>query len=285
MKKNLSIITINYNNFYGLKRTVESVISQTWKEFEFIIIDGGSTDDSAGYIRKIEEHLNYWISEPDKGIYNAMNKGINFAGGEYILFLNSGDCLADQLVLSDVFSRKNTEDFLYGDCMVTANETGELLRWKNPEMLKWSNAFNVVLNHQSMFIKKQLFHRDKYDETNYQIVSDWAYWFKHIIINGSSYYYIDRAISIYDTNGLSSQESARRCINDEKLFFYKQHADIIIPKLLELNKEQLTALNNYYKLNNNINSSLLLKSAFYLQSRIQGLLFLFRKYLRRILFR
>ena len=93
MNNKLSIITINYNNLEGLKRTVESVINQTSKEFEYIVIDGGSNDGSGAYIESKSEHIDYWVSEPDKGIYNAMNKGIAKASGEYLLFLNSGDHL------------------------------------------------------------------------------------------------------------------------------------------------------------------------------------------------
>jgi len=85
----LSIITINFNNLEGLKRTVESVIHQSWKEFEYIIIDGGSTDGSAEYIQEMNAHFDYWVSEPDRGIYHVMNEGILFYNGLFLLFLNS----------------------------------------------------------------------------------------------------------------------------------------------------------------------------------------------------
>src|SRR5690606_20733259 len=91
----LTIITINLNNLEGLKTTIESVLSQTWQEFEYIVIDGGSTDGGKEYIESQKTHLNYWVSEPDKGIYNAMNKGILKSSGKYLLFLNSGDHLYD----------------------------------------------------------------------------------------------------------------------------------------------------------------------------------------------
>src|SRR5688572_27521016 len=95
----ISIITINYNNLDGLKRTVDSVVNQTWQEFEYIVIDGGSTDGSGAYIESKSKHFHYWVSEPDKGIYNAMNKGIVKATGEYLLFLNSGDHFFNDTVL------------------------------------------------------------------------------------------------------------------------------------------------------------------------------------------
>ena len=89
----ISIITINYNNKSGLSRTIESVINQTYSNIQYIIIDGASTDGSKKIIKKYEHHISYWISEPDSGIYNAMNKGVDKAVGDYLLFLNSGDYL------------------------------------------------------------------------------------------------------------------------------------------------------------------------------------------------
>ena len=91
MKPKISIITINYNNFEGLKKTIKSVINQTWKDYEYIVIDGGSNDGSVEYLKSLDNTINFWVSEADNGVYHAMNKGINKANGEYLLFLNSGD--------------------------------------------------------------------------------------------------------------------------------------------------------------------------------------------------
>ena len=112
----ISIITINYNNLEGLKRTMESVVNQTWREFEYIVIDGGSTDRSAAYIASQSENIDYWVSEPDNGIYNAMNKGIAKATGEYLLFLNSGDSFYDANVLQNVSNFFNNDlSIIYGN--------------------------------------------------------------------------------------------------------------------------------------------------------------------------
>ncbi len=101
--KKVSVITINYNNAQGLQKTIDSVISQTFKDYEFIIIDGGSTDESVDIIRKNSGKISYWVSEKDGGIYNAQNKGAKKASGEYCLFLNSGDFLMDSQTLEKVF--------------------------------------------------------------------------------------------------------------------------------------------------------------------------------------
>ena len=114
----LTIITINYNNLEGLKRTVESVINQTWQEFEYIIIDGGSSDGSAEYIESQSGNIDYWVSEPDKGIYNAMNKGIVIATGEYLLFLNSGDHLLNNEGLQKAIIEVCNYDLVFFDIQI-----------------------------------------------------------------------------------------------------------------------------------------------------------------------
>ncbi|MGK0307850.1 MAG: glycosyltransferase involved in cell wall biosynthesis, partial [Urechidicola sp.] len=95
----ISIITINYNDAVGLKKTMASVLEQTYEDIEYIVIDGGSTDGSKAYIELYHKDLAYWVSEPDQGIYHAMNKGIDQATGDYLLFLNSGDWLVDNFVI------------------------------------------------------------------------------------------------------------------------------------------------------------------------------------------
>ena len=114
----LSIITINYNNRDGLQKTIESVVSQSFKDFEWIVIDGGSNDGSRELIERYAESISYWVSEPDKGIYNAMNKGIKASNGDYLLFLNSGDSLCDEYVIADFQKLSFTEDIISGNIIV-----------------------------------------------------------------------------------------------------------------------------------------------------------------------
>ena len=100
--KQISIITINYNNASGLEKTIRSVVEQTYNEYEYIIIDGASSDKSKEVIQEYQRYIDFWCSEKDSGIYNAMNKGIQKASGEYLLFLNSGDVLNNSAVLADI---------------------------------------------------------------------------------------------------------------------------------------------------------------------------------------
>ena len=109
MSIKISIITINYNDAKGLYKTIQSVINQSFDNYEFIIIDGGSTDDSLTIIDQYKTKIDYFISEPDTGVYNAMNKGIKIAKGEYLIFMNSGDGFYDENVLSKVTAFKETK--------------------------------------------------------------------------------------------------------------------------------------------------------------------------------
>ena len=115
-----SVITINYNNREGLKHTIDSVVCQTYTDFEFIIIDGGSTDGSVEIIREYEEHITYWVSEKDHGIYHAMNKGVAQAHGDYCIFMNSGDCFHSSYVLDSI--KEYQEDIICGK-VIKGNNT------------------------------------------------------------------------------------------------------------------------------------------------------------------
>ena len=108
-----SIITVNLNNACGLEDTIISVFNQTCHDYEFLIIDGGSTDNSRTIIEQYQNQINYWVSEPDNGIFNAMNKGIKASRGEYLIFMNSGDCFYNGKVLEDSLPYLGT-DFTIG---------------------------------------------------------------------------------------------------------------------------------------------------------------------------
>lgn len=201
----LSIITINYNNLSGLRKTVDSVLAQTWRDFEWIIIDGGSTDGSKELIEEIaarpDSQIAYWCSEPDKGIYNAMNKGICHAYGEYVQFLNSGDCLFSAKILQEVFSKKYDSDIIYGRCAF--GNTEEFVIPEMPTIITFAYLLRKSLCHPSTFIKRSLLFRNPYDE-KYRIVSDWKNW---VIwkIEGRSFEFVNNIISLFDTTGLSSK--------------------------------------------------------------------------------
>ena len=116
----ISVVTICYNAKNDLEKTILSVLSQTYQDIEYIIIDGGSTDGTVDIIHKYSERLFYWISEPDKGIYDAMNKGMDRATGSWINFMNAGDTFCDNEVIKNIFGYNDLSDYsvFYGDCYV-----------------------------------------------------------------------------------------------------------------------------------------------------------------------
>lgn len=198
----LSIITINYNNLEGLRRTVASVAAQTCMNFEYIVIDGGSTDGSREYI-KTAPRIDSWVSEPDKGIYNAMNKGAKMAQGEYCLFLNSGDTLYDKNVLCKVIPVLNGGDFYAGHPILVKGRKS----YKEYLPQKMSIDFLLLgsINHQSTFTRTAILKKRPYNE-NHKIVSDWEKFFTEWLLYDRSYIPMDLTIAKFRLDGISSND-------------------------------------------------------------------------------
>ena len=204
----LSIITINKNNANGVKKTIESVACQTFKDFEYIVIDGASSDESVAIIKKYSTNISYWISEPDGGIYDAMNKGIQAANGEYCLFLNSGDYLCSDSALENTFGYNFFEDIVYGDVILEDYLNKKTVRKSNSALsiLNFFIGSNwTFINHQNCFIKRALFSKIGFYRTDLKILSDQAFFLKAILEYGVLYRYIPVAISVYDLTGISGK--------------------------------------------------------------------------------
>ena len=197
----LSIITVNLNNKDGLQKTINSVISQTFKDFEWIIIDGGSTDGSKELIENYSDRLTYWVSEPDKGIYNAMNKGIKMANGDYLLFLNSGDCFFNEFVIEKFYNSNINSDVIYGNAIVVDKDGKEVSKWHNPENLRLSYFWGFGLNHQSTFIHRRCFEHYMYNEDNV-IASDLEL-FIQLLYNSYSFKKYNEYVALFDNTGIS----------------------------------------------------------------------------------
>jgi glycosyltransferase involved in cell wall biosynthesis len=216
MSYKLSIITINLNNAEGLSRTIKSVLSQTFTDFEYVIIDGASTDGSVDIIKQYVDKITYWVSEPDKGIYNAMNKGILKANGEYLLFLNSGDYLYSDSVLEKVFGQNESSASILTGIMQKINsdscfielDKGQLYKRRiaGYEKLTLYDMFYGTLNHSSSFIKRNLFEEYGLYNENYKIVSDWIFFLIAIGLNSVDVKYIDVVISCFDMTGISNRD-------------------------------------------------------------------------------
>ena len=200
---------------------MESVVTQSLQDFEYIVIDGASTDNSVDIIRQYESHANLnWVSEPDKGIYNAMYKGIAKAQGEYVMMLNSGDCLTSNRVLNDIAEqliKTNNPDILYGN-IIKVWPDGKKLRQqnKNGDFTMFS-FYRGTLNHVGTCIRRELFNNiGMYNETM-KICSDWEWFMYAVVFNNVKPVYIDIDTVYFDMTGISENGGQnRQLIANEK---------------------------------------------------------------------
>ncbi|MCW3084102.1 MAG: glycosyltransferase [Bacteroidetes bacterium] len=212
----VSIITINYNDAAGLEKTIRSVIAQTYTDLEFVVIDGGSTDGSVDVIKKYADKITFWVSEKDKGIFNAQNKGIEKASGEYCLFLNSGDFLVNENVLKNAFSYNYSTAIIYGDMQIDVGNN-QIVHGKMPEKISFYQMYSDTLWHPVSFIKRELFTKfGNYDET-FKMVADYDFFFRAIIMNNVSTQHIPLEISVYNVNGFSSKSEFKSIEKAERL--------------------------------------------------------------------
>lgn len=206
----LSIITINFNNVSGLKRTAASVMEQTWQEFEWIIIDGGSDDGSTEYIVSLNEDLTrngwnpitYWCSEPDNGIYNAMNKGVLHAGGQYVCCMNSGDEFYNENTLRDVFlNKEHTEDILYGNSMKVYTD-GHTQTDYAPEQVNLLNLYFRTICQQGMYVRLEMLKEKPFDE-RFKVRGDSHRWLQ-ALLDGNSFKYLYMTTCRFHMDGISA---------------------------------------------------------------------------------
>lgn len=259
----LSIITINYNNAKGLQKTMESVLKQTYRDYEYIIVDGASTDGSVDVIREYveaspksspegkdlhdadnsslpslqgrgRERLIVWTSEPDNGIYDAMNRGIRKASGEYLLFLNSGDYLVDESVIGRIVSELGKADIIQGNVFLD-KVGGELRRGYGKSDLSFIEVYEGNFLHQATFFRSSLFEEyGMYDE-NIRLGGDTFFYLKALGLGSASFLYIDQMISVFMSDGLSSSKEGYwyEVIKKEDTLYDAQ----VPPRILRLVKE------------------------------------------------
>ncbi len=242
----LSIVTVNYNNFRGLKETVESVLLQTWKGFEYVVIDGGSTDGSAEFLSEKSEHFSYWVSETDAGVYSAMNKGIKASKGEYLLFLNSGDTLCNAETLERASSFLHTYDLVVGFCeRQKARGKRQKLGLRNKgEKVLFSSLWGEGFPHQGTFIRRELFDRVGLYDEGVKISADWQFFMRAVFGHGATYGFVDEVISILEDGGISCSPGSLATIRKEKEEFLLQHPEIWKDGLVRAFLEQDTTLDS-----------------------------------------
>jgi glycosyltransferase involved in cell wall biosynthesis len=198
----LAIVTINFNNLNGLKKTINSVKNQSDRKIEFIIIDGGSTDGSKEFIEDNQTHLNYWVSENDRGVYHAMNKGLEKVTSDYCLFLNSGDYLINEQTIENVKNQIDSQvAMVYG--LIQWEETN--LLWNPKKDLK---AFEMtkksMIPHQGTFFKTNILKKLNGYKENFKVISDWGIMLE-IIGKGYITQKINLIISVCEKQGISAK--------------------------------------------------------------------------------
>ncbi len=206
----LTIITINRNNAAGLEKTMQSVLSQTRKDYEYIVVDGASTDGSVEVIERLAERFGdrlKWVSEPDKGIYNAMNKGIGMATGEYVQILNSGDSLAAEDVVEKMYAAVEKEgrpSILYGN-MLKDFPGGRIHRDKGfaGEDITLLSLYIGTLNHSPAYLRRSLFDRYGLYDESLKIDSDWKWYLQAIVFGEEKPVYTDIDVTLFDMAGIS----------------------------------------------------------------------------------
>lgn len=215
----VSIITVNRNDKEGLEETINSVVSQTYTNYEFIIIDGESTDGSVEAIQSNSDNIHYWVSEPDSGIYNAMNKGIVKATGDYLYFLNAGDVFASNDVLSEIFKNDLHENFVCGN--IIWDRKGVLTEDKPYKGRDWLfslyDLYSGFLCHQAFFIHRDMFTRYGLYDEHLRIMSDWKLFFIAIGIHHEKVQYVDVTVAIYNTDGLSSTIGGKAILAEKQI--------------------------------------------------------------------
>ena len=215
----ISIATINFNNAVGLKKTIESVAAQTYREYEHIIVDGNSTNDDS--VKIIQEYdyqqrsaqpqtsnpIIRWISDIDKGIYAAMNKGVRMAQGEYILMLNSGDTLVDEHVLERIVPQLDGTDIVHGNTIEERDGKNVQNSGYGRSEITMHDVMEGNFLHQASFCRRDLFVRYGYFDESYTIVADKKFFMTCLGLHDASFKYIDIDVANFDTTGISSATS------------------------------------------------------------------------------
>jgi glycosyltransferase involved in cell wall biosynthesis len=209
-----SIITINRNNRAGLAATIGSVRLQTLKPYEFIVIDGASDDGSKEVIAQNNDVITSFVSEPDKGIFNAHNKGVMRATGDYLLFLNSGDLLAGPSVLDLVVPLLNGYDLIYGDLIVEKGEARN--SYTAPDKIDTDFMLNSTLWHPCTFIHSRLFRLyGNYNDT-FTIAGDYEFFIRCLLKPAVISRHANIPICVFEGNGISNDPSMAAKLNEER---------------------------------------------------------------------
>lgn len=212
----ISIITACYNSEKTIEETVRSVVKQTHPDIEYIIVDGASKDKTLEVIDQYKHAVTTLISEPDSGVYNAMNKGINAATGDLLFFLNADDVFINEKVVK-IFAQaaqKSTAGLILGDILLLNRYTGEMY-YERQDIVDKIKLINSTVFHPATFFRREVFEKYGLYNENNKVVSDYE-WYVNYFLNGGDYSYIDMPVSIFSLGGLSSDEKHNKIHTAER---------------------------------------------------------------------
>ena len=230
-----SIITVVYNGEKYLEKTIESVIKQKFKNFEYIVIDGGSTDNSVKIIEKFEKKIDYWVSEKDKGIYDAFNKGMRVSKGKFIGFINSDDIYKKNAlkIISNYIEKNQQADFIFGS---VKKHWGVLYGYK-PHKIKYSWGF-YSSHSTGFFIKRKAAEKVGFYNIKYKYHADYDYFYRLIVknkMNGISTKE-NEIVGIFRRGGFSSKVSFWKKLKEDIKIRYDNDQNIFLLILIFSNK-------------------------------------------------
>ncbi len=244
---NVSIITINLNNVSGLERTLDSVARITSGRFEHIIIDGQSTDGSVELLKNYSNHTIRWQSEPDSGIYEAMNKGIRMASGRYLLFLNSGDALLATNIIENFEDFFKTEaDIFYGDLIYKSDDAEKPFSY--PEKLSFPFVYEYSLPHPGSFIKRGLFDQLGYYNEKNKYVSDWEFFMNALFLRGVTYEHLNENISVFYLDGFSNDPKIKKKMAEERAEVMNRLFPNLVEDLIKLIADSTLLESNRFRI-------------------------------------
>lgn len=244
----ITVITVVYNKVQEIETTIRSVIAQNYPSIDYIIIDGGSTDGTIEIIKRYNDCISLWISEPDKGIYDAMNKGIIHAKGEWINFMNAGDCYKSNNILTQLSSYLTANiDILRGNIIrvyphFKVKSVGVTVQ--NPGLI---DLFNNTFHHQATLIRISLFKKYGLYSLDYKLCSDWKFFFDCIVLHHINSKYVDITVALFKMDGASTNHSILYTKEQEK-YLKTLYGEELFNLLQELNiYRKLKLIKLYYK--------------------------------------
>lgn len=220
----VSVITACYNAEATLEDTLRSVAKQTYPDIEYIIADGASTDKTLEIIEKYRNNISVLITEPDKGVYNAMNEGIKAATGDLIIFLNADDIFINELVIERFanFAKERKEGLILGDIVFLDKYTGKVYHEKQP-LIDGIQLLKSTVFHPATFFRREVFEKyGLYNEEN-KIASDYEWYVNYFVKNSGNYAYLDKPVTVFSMGGLSSNEKYNEIHKTERETIQKKY--------------------------------------------------------------